>query len=486
MSLRTRLVAALVLVAATALAGAGVATSVVFSRSQLRQVDDNLDRVAGSVEALSLDGSPAARREIEQIAPGLFVTRLGADGQVVFAISARAAGDDPVSFDAGELWADGQPANEIRHLTVSATVENDRDRDDGQGRLRVRVSALDDGGVLAIGAPLHEIDEARRNLVGIEFGVALAGLAFATLAGVVLVSVGLRPLRRIERAALDIAEGGDLDREVPGVSTSTEIGRLAHALDVMLGRIRDAFATRDETEADLRRSEERMRRLVADASHELRTPLAAISAYAELFDRGARDRPEDLERAMHGISAETARMRALIEDLLLLARLDEDRPLVAEHVDLSMIVADAVDAAITVAPDWPISAELPDAAPMTGDAVRLRQVIDNLLANVSAHTPAGTATVVQLRTDPTESVLTVSDNGPGMDRDDAARAFERFHRADSSRSRAEGTPAGSGLGLSIVAALVEAHGGVVTLDAAPGRGVSIEIRLPVEPPGGAS
>jgi two-component system, OmpR family, sensor kinase len=484
MSLRTRLVAALVLVAAIALAGAGVATSVVFSRSQLRQVDDNLNRVASAVEAFALDSSPAALREIERIAPGLFVTRLGADGQVTFAISARAAGDDPVSIDPAELWTDGAPIDDIRHLTVSSTFENDRDRDDGQSRLRVRISPLDDGGALAIGESLHEIDETRRNLVGIEIGVAVAGLVFATLAGIVLVSVGLRPLRRIERAALDIAEGGDLDRKVPGVSDSTEIGRLAHALDVMLGRIREAFATRDETEEELRRSEEQMRRLVADASHELRTPLAAISAYAELFDRGARDRPEDLERAMHGISAETERMRILIEDLLLLARLDEDRPLARERVDLSTIVADAIEAAATVAPEWPISADLPDAAPITGDPTRLRQVIDNLLANVRAHTPAGTNTVVRLRGDATESVLTVSDDGPGMSSDDVARAFERFHRADSSRTRTAGTPAGSGLGLSIVAALVEAHEGTVTLDATPGHGVTVEIRLPIDPPEG--
>jgi two-component system, OmpR family, sensor kinase len=478
MSLRTRLVAALVLVAAVALAGAGVATSVVFSRSQFRQVDDNLDRVGSSIETLALDGSLEALREIERIAPGLLVQRLDPNARIIFVISARQAGDDPVSVDPADLRLAEESGSGLRYSTISGTIDNDGDGDESGGRLRVRLSTLNDGGFLAIGESLDEIDEARRTLIGIEVGVAVAGLVFATLAGAALVAVGLRPLRRIERAALDIAEEGNLDREVPGVDESTEIGRLALALETMLGRIREAFTARDETEADLRRSEERMRRLVADASHELRTPLAAVSAYAELFDRGARDRPDDLERAMHGISAEAARMSTLIEDLLLLARLDEDRPLARDPVDLAVLVDDAIEGASTVAPNWPISAELPATAPVIGDPMRLRQVVDNLLANVRVHTPAGTRTVVRLTTEETVSVLSISDDGPGMTREDAVRAFERFHRADSSRTRSDQSPVGSGLGLSIVEALVEAHGGTVTIESEPGRGVTVEIRLP--------
>ncbi len=477
MSLRARLVAVLVLVAAAVLVGGGVATSIVFSRAQLRQVDDNLDRVSGPIEALSVGGSPDALGQIERIAPGLLITRVAPDGRVTFAINGRGTGDGVVSVGAEKLW----PARGVRHVTISGATVGDDDEGGGeQGRVRVRISELDDGGSLAIGESLHELDEARKSLVRIEAGVALAGLIFATVVGALLVTVGLRPLRRIERVALDIAAGGDLESEVPGIDESTEVGRLALALDVMLGRIREAFTTRDQTEADLRHSEEKMRRLVADASHELRTPLAAVSAYAELFDRGARDHPADLERAMQGISAETARMARLIEDLLLLARLDEARPVAAESIDLAPIIASAIEAASTVAPDWPITGELADTAPLTGDPSRLRQVIENLLANVRSHTPPGTQTLVSLRAEGGTWILSVSDNGPGMSEVDTEMAFERFHRADSSRVRTEAAPSGSGLGLSIVASLTKAHGGTASIEASQGHGVTVEIRLPAD------
>jgi two-component system OmpR family sensor kinase len=278
----------------------------------------------------------------------------------------------------------------------------------------------------------------------------------------------------VEATALRIADGGDLDQEVPGGRSSTEIGRLAGALNTMLERIRQAFAERDAKELALQTSEQRMRQFVADVSHELRTPLSAVSAYAELFDRGARDHPDDLERALHGIGLEAARMRELVEELLLLAHLDEGRPLRLTPVDLGEVVVEAVGAARAVSPDWPISVRMNDLVVVDGDASRLRQVIDNLLANVRTHTPIGTTATIELRTAEQWGVVTVRDNGPGMSAEAAAHVFERFYRSDPSRSRSSG---GAGLGMAIVHALVEAHQGRITVAAAPDAGTTITIEL---------
>jgi two-component system OmpR family sensor kinase len=305
--------------------------------------------------------------------------------------------------------------------------------------------------VLVIGISLHETDRSQRSLIAIEVIVAAAALLVAALVGGPLVRVGLRPLRRVEQTALGIAEGGDLDVELPGGHRPTEIGRLASALNTMLSRIRTVFAERDSTERALRDSEERMRRFVADVSHELRTPLAAVSAYAELCERGARDRPDDLERALRGIGFESARMRELVEELLLLAHLDEGRPSASTAVDLNEVVVDAIWAARAVSPAWPITLRASDVVVVVhGDANRLRQVVDNLLSNVRTHTPPGTVTTIELRAD-RRALLTIRDNGPGMSAAQASHVFERFYRADPSRSRASG---GAGLGMAIAEALV--------------------------------
>jgi two-component system OmpR family sensor kinase len=269
---------------------------------------------------------------------------------------------------------------------------------------------------------------------------------------------------------------GQLGHRVPGESSRTEVGRLAGVLNSMLGKIEDAFAARDSTENELRRSEARMRRFVADASHELRTPIAAVSAYAELFDRGANRRPEDLSRVLHGIRAETARMTHLVDDLLLLARMDEGRPLEQDEVELVGLAAEAVEAGAAVGAEWPVALTARHPVEVVGDRARLRQVLDNLLANVRAHTPPGTTTTVSVRKEDRTAVLEVADDGPGFDRDTADRLFERFYRADPSRSRASG---GSGLGLSIVAAIVEAHGGTVAARPGDGGGSIFTVRLPI-------
>jgi two-component system OmpR family sensor kinase len=280
------------------------------------------------------------------------------------------------------------------------------------------------------------------------------------------VHLGLRPLTAIGETAAMIA-AGDLSRRVERDDERTEVGRLGRALNAMLHQIETAFRAREA-------SEQKLRRFVADASHELRTPLSAVRAYAELFKRGAAARPEDLERSMRGIERESERMSVLVGDLLLLARLDEGRPLERTDVDLTHIVKESVDTARMLEPERAIRANL-DQLSVTGDAGRLRQVVDNLLANVRAHAGAGASVDLTLRAEDGFARLEVADDGPGMDAQQLEHVFERFYRADSSRTRSSG---GAGLGLSIVAAVAEAHGGRVSAHSSPGHGATFTIDLP--------
>jgi two-component system OmpR family sensor kinase len=297
-------------------------------------------------------------------------------------------------------------------------------------------------------------------LLLIELIATAAVLAALAALALWVVRLGLRPLREIEATAAAIT-AGDLSHRVDHPDARTEVGRVGSALNEMLDRIES--------------SDRRLRRFVADASHELRTPLAAVRAYAELFARGAAARPEDLERSMSGITREAERMSLLVDDLLLLARLDEGRPLEQKPVDLAEVVQEAVDAARVVEPDRPIELSL-EPATVTGDEIRLRQVLDNLLANARTHTPAGTPVSIELRRADGRATLTVTDRGPGLTEEQSTRVFERFYRADSSRTRASG---GAGLGLSIVAAVTEAHGGTVETLPTPGGGATFVITLPL-------
>jgi two-component system OmpR family sensor kinase len=329
-----------------------------------------------------------------------------------------------------------------------------------QYRVRAAIEPELNGSMLIVAAPLHDVTSTLRRLFLVELLVTLAVLVALAALGLWIVRLGLRPLRRIEQTAVAIT-AGDLSQRVEHLDPQTEVGRVGSALNTMLDRI----------EA----SDRRLRRFVSDASHELRTPLAAVRAYAELFERGAASRPEDLKRSMSGITREAERMSLLVDDLLLLARLDEGRPLERKPVDLGAVVREAVDAARVVEPNRPIELSI-EPATVTGDEARLRQVLDNLLANARAHTPAGTPVSVELRRIDGRAELTVADRGPGLSEEQAARVFERFYRADSSRARASG---GAGLGLSIVAAVVEAHGGTSEALATPGGGATFVIALPL-------
>jgi two-component system OmpR family sensor kinase len=294
--------------------------------------------------------------------------------------------------------------------------------------------------------------------------------------GLPLVRASLAPLSRIEATAAAIASG-DLSRRIDHPSSGTEVGRLADALDAMLGRIEAAYLARAEGEARALRSEERMRQFVADASHELRTPLTSVRGLAEFgLQQGSAASPDELLRLMTLIQHEASRMGLLVEDLLMLARLDQDRRLDRRHVDLASIAAQAVQAARIVHPDRPIALAADDPVIVYVDEERLRQVIDNLIANAVQHTPPRSPVTVSVTSSSATGEIVVADNGPGMTAEQAARAFERFYRTDDARTRARG---GTGLGLSIAASLAAAHGGDITVDTQPGQGAAFRVRLPL-------
>jgi two-component system, OmpR family, sensor kinase len=322
-------------------------------------------------------------------------------------------------------------------------------------------------GTFSVAIPLTDVQTTLSQLVVIELVVGGVVLAAVVVLALWLVRVGLQPLEEMGETAGAIA-AGDLSRRVTPADDRTEVGRLGTSLNTMLTQIEEAFEER-------RASEERLRRFVADASHELRTPLTSIRGYAELFRRGAGDRPEDLARSMARIEAEAARMGVLVDDLLLLARLDQGRPLELEPVDLTALASEAVGDARTADPSRDLALTSDASAIVLGDAGRLRQVLDNLLENAHAHTPAGTHAEVTVHREGADVVLTVHDEGPGIDPAVAERVFERFTRGDEARSRETG---GAGLGLAIVAAIVEAHGGTVEVESEAGQGATFRIALP--------
>jgi two-component system OmpR family sensor kinase len=263
---------------------------------------------------------------------------------------------------------------------------------------------------------------------------------------------------------------------VPESDPRTEVGSLSRSFNAMLAQIETAFALREASEAEARASEERMRRFVGDASHELRTPLTSIRGFAELYRSGALPRKADVARAMARVESEATRMGLLVEDLLRLARLDQQRPLEHALVDLAGLVRGAVDSARARDPQRPVTLEVSGRPGVVGDEPRLAQVVGNLLSNALTHTPAGTPVEVRVTSSGSDAVVEVRDHGPGIPAEDRPRVFERFYRADASRTRASG---GSGLGLAIVSALVQAHGGSVQLDDAPLGGARFRVRLPL-------
>jgi two-component system OmpR family sensor kinase len=337
-------------------------------------------------------------------------------------------------------------------------------------------------GTIVVATSLDEVDSTVKRLVQIDVIVGLAVLAGLAIVGFTLVRTALRPLGEIELTAAAIGRG-DLGRRVPHHHPGTEMGRLSRALNAMLEQIERGFRAQAASEAGSRRSEQRMRRFIADASHELRTPLTSIRGFAELYRQGAVTEPEQLSRLVARIESEAERMGVLVDDLLLLARLDQQRPMDTAAVDLREVAGAAVEAARAAAPDRDVVLETPtDPLVVSGDRVRLHQVMTNLLDNALAYSPAGSPVTVRLGAvpDPADggsdlASIEVVDRGPGLTPDQADRVFERFYRIDPARSRARG---GTGLGLSIVAAITAAHHGTVSVDSTPGEGSTFRVLLP--------
>jgi two-component system, OmpR family, sensor kinase len=480
--LRVKLIAAVLLLVTVALALIGLASVAALDGYLVGRLDAQLQTVA----RISDDGPPTGLgRQGGGRPPGppspYLIQYRGASGKLGFENQNRLLGEgqQPPQVPDDAAWFSDHAGEAV---TVPAAG--------GGGRWRVAVQPLQDGsgGSVVVAASLDGIDSTTRQLRLIDLVVSLVVLLALAGVGAAIVRASLRPLVEIEQTARAIA-AGDLTRRVPERDPRIEVGRLGRALNTMLGQIESAFGARAASEASARRSEDRMRRFVADASHELRTPLTTIRGFAELYRQGAPRDPGELDRLMRRIEDQAARMGLLVEDLLLLARLDQQRPLDRRPVDLLALAADAVNDARAVAPDRRIELVLGGdgagrSSPLVvlGDGQRLRQVLANLVDNALTHTPAGSPVEVRVGAFPLDGVaaaaVEVVDHGPGLTPEQAERVFERFYRADPARSHAAG---GTGLGLSIVAALVAAHDGTVQVDSVPGRGARFRVVLPLGP-----
>jgi len=461
MSLRTRLLLGLLgLVSVGLVASDFIAYRLMQSFLMDRldeQVQAAVDPVASRLSAGERRSPPLSRTPIPG---GTYGAVVDDDGNVLVS--------RPFGYEGDDLERLPQPKLTIGDLSrrepfTTPAIER------GSPGFRVVVAPLSSGGgSLVVAVPMNDVVQTMRRLVLIEVLTTATVLAGVGGLALVVVRAGLRPLEDIGKTAGAIAEG-DLSRRVERAEPGTEVGRLGLSLNAMLSQIENAFEARQA-------SEDRLRRFVADASHELRTPLTSIRGYAEMFRRGAAERPEDLATSMRRIEEESARMGVLVDDLLLLARLDQGRPLDRRPVDLTRVAADAVADARAVEPERSITLETSEAgAVVLGDELRLRQVAANLLANARQHTPPLAGVRVGVRHDNGSVVLEVSDDGPGLFPEEAAKVFERFYRADPSRNRNQG---GTGLGLSIVAAVAEAHGGRARVESVPGQGARFWVELP--------
>jgi two-component system OmpR family sensor kinase len=466
LSLRARLLLAVIALGAVGLVAADVATYSSLSSFLIDRTDSTLDQSHLQAEQ-SIEGDDfGGGGRFGGPGPNEFVQLRTLDGTIVRTDANNRLPDGttppapklPATISLPQASGGG---DRVRYFTVSAVKGGDR------YRVRASIEANQPNAILIVATSLRDVDGTLHRLLWIELLVTGLVLAGIVVVGLWVVRLSLRPLDAIGATAAAIA-GGELSRRIERADERTEVGRLGIALNAMLAQIESAFKAREA-------SERRLRRFVADASHELRTPLTAVRAYAELFTRGAATRPDDLERSMTGITRESERMSLLVDDLLLLARLDEGRPLAQEPVALDEVVHEAVETARMVDPERPLDAEL-EPLDVVGDRERLRQIVDNLLSNVRSHTPPSTPVHVRLARSGPFARITVADDGPGMSEEQASQVFERFYRADESRARASG---GVGLGLSIVAAVAEAHKGAVSVESTVGQGSAFHIDIPL-------
>ena len=464
MSLRARLLASLAVMLAVALLGAGVLLVGLTRAALVDRVDRELETISSAAALVQRMTDLADAEDIAGRRLAIF--RLDKRGNVLRAFPSGFA-DDPDPIPDLPSYPAGIPAAAFGPIVERPAI-------DGSLRYHVRTVQGRGGTIVAVAAPLAGVDAAVGALVRTLLLVdAMAMGALMAVAWLVL-RRGLLPIERVAHTAEAIARG-DLSQRAGVPHDGSEVGRLGAAFDAMLDQIEHAF-TNQRTALDAKaHSEDRLRRFVADASHELRTPLTAVRGYADLYRAGGLEDPAELDAAMTRIGTESRRMSVLVDDLMLLARLDQGRPLRRDPVDLSRICEEAVADARAVEPGRPLVGAIEPSLLVIGDEDRLRQVVGNLLANVRVHTPAATPVEVVLRRDEDGADLRVVDHGPGIDPEAGARVFDRFYRADPGRSRESG---GTGLGLSIAASIIGSHGGRMWHEATPGGGATFGFRLP--------
>ena len=477
--LRISLVATILVLVATALLIAGIVVTASLRGYLYDRLDERLfEATDAAVERIrSTQPEPGFGSEDPYRLPTAYVVQINdASGTVVRVLSSPEGGAETTPTLPG-LPVDEAEKRSGEPYTVTS---------DGEAWRVVTFPFVDRSGSLTVATSLSPVVETFTRMVVVQVVVGVVVLAALGVVGYLLVRRSLRPLRQVEATAAAIT-AGDLTERVPGTDPRTEVGSVATALNTMLAQVESSFSESERAKAEAVTAEVRMRRFLADASHELRTPLTSIRGWAELYRRGGTREPAAVERSMTRIEQEATRMGLLVEDMLLLARLDEHRPMARAPVDLLVLAADAVTDAAAVDPGRPVELGEPhDAVVVLGDEARLRQVVVNLVGNALVHTPEGTRVVVGVDARPQDgdppatlqqwAVLEVADEGPGLSAEESERVFERFYRADPARSRSRG---GTGLGLSIVAAVVAAHGGRVDVESTPGAGSRFRVWLPL-------
>ena len=469
LSLRGRLLIGVVSLLVVGLLVADAATYVLFQNSLTDRIDGELTSrstvdVAYNVLRNNCRAEPGSAAGF----PANTVTELLSDDGSV-QLACRVGGFASGGSNATPVLPKSMPATSldqpVRPMTVAGTGAVHR------YRLTYWSENSFEGQVVVFAIPIDDAQATLAQLLQLELFISLAVVVGTALLAWLIIEIGLRPLRRMGAVAGEIA-GGDLTRRVEPATPKSEIGRLGLALNVMLAQIERAFAERTA-------SESRLRRFIADASHELRTPLTSIRGYSEMLRRGASESPEDSELARRRIEEESVRMSTLVDDMLLIARLDQGRPLELKPVDLQLIARDAAADARVVAPQREVTVEAQRSVVVSGDDTRLRQVVGNLVRNALVHTPPRSPIEIAVTTQNGTAHLEVADHGPGLRAEDQERIFEPFYRADPSRSRDSG---GAGLGLSIVSAVVAAHGGRVSVKETSGGGATFDVELPLASP----
>ena len=475
-SLLNRLTLGVVLLSAMGFLASDVAAQTLMRSYLTQQMDSELLSVAGgSFPRVERAGIAREAREsqsdddgdedqpnvpLQRVPTSISLTLIGPAGIVLGQI-----GGDLNSTEITSYLQSLTPEQVIKRGNKPFTIEAP------QSDFRVIAQRLPTGlGTVVVAQSFEDIDRTLLRLQGLFILIGLVMILFIALASRKVITVGLRPLATVEATAERIAEG-DLTARLPDIKPNTEVGRLVNTLNTMLGRIEESFAARVD-------SESKLRRFVADASHELRTPITAIRGFAELHRQGAVTGEEKTKELIGRIENESKRMGSLVEDLLLLARLDQSREMKAEPVNLSKLVSDAVESARAAGPNHAVNFSNSDEEIYAlGDNDRIHQVVANLLANARTHTPAGTKIDVSVIQSEDGVRIRIADNGPGLSDKDQSRIFERFYRADASRVRTDGE--GTGLGLSIVDAVMRAHAGQVSVESELGKGAAFTLFFPI-------